>query len=130
MSIGRYIWASDIRKNPNGIVSYFEKTSSSLGEIEKFHIDIACFDFRTKKEYAIYIRPDRKNKSGRFGLSTGDNMCLKLGDDGASAPKIANQLYDIISKKYECVGESRTVDATDTRRYYANMKSTPITFPM
>lgn len=131
MGIGRYIWASDIKKNPNGILSFFEKEAERLGAIERFHIEIACLDFRTKKEYAIYIRPDRAKKKGNSELmASGDNMCLKLGDDGASANQLANQIHDILSKKYACVGESMYVDATDSRRYHANMKKTTLTFPI
>lgn len=129
--IGRYIWASDVRKNPNGIVSFFEKASEKMGAIERFNIDVACFDFKTKKEYAIYIRPDRTKKKGNTELmNNGDNMCLKLGEDVASVPSIVNQIFSFLSKKYACVGQSIVTDATDPRRYYANKKNAPLTFPL
>lgn len=132
MSIGRYIWVSDIRNNPNSILAYFEGSSRDLGEIKKFTIGITCFDYKEHKEYGIFIMPERmdKSKNGMVSLSTGDNMCLKLGDDKASIPSIVNKIYDILSKKYSCVCEETTVDATDKRRFYKNMSRKSVSLPM
>lgn len=129
--IGRYIWASDVRKNPNGIISFFERAVEKLGAIERFNIDVACFDFKTKKEYAVYIRPDRAKRKGNSELmNNGDNMCLKMGNDVGGIAEIANQIHAILSKKYSCAGQYIVTDATDPRRYYANKKVTPLTFPL
>lgn len=132
MSIGEYIWANDVKKSPGKILAFFENKLSDLGPIERMHIDIACLEYNRQKEYVIYVRPDRKVKKGdRELMVTGDNMCLKLGNDGASAPALANRIYEFLSKKYPCVGERRHVaNATDTRHFNKNSTVTQLTFPI
>ena len=126
-----YIWINDVKKSPAKILAFFEKTKEKRGAIEKIHIDICCFDFKNSKDYCIYIYPSREKKKDSMEIVvSGDNMCLKLGNDGAIAPQIANMIFGIFSPKYKCVGETRTVDGADKRRYYSTMKKTPIEFPI